>query len=146
MLYRFTCRFNDVFALVVFFSYLLLFALTFLMVFLHPFVGLVLFMLGILALVVIWFVILGGRGFERALARNRLREGSCPDCGGVLAVMPGPGDPETVQACADCPLQYEDDGRRVPDWDADEPVDELSDEPAENPLYERSEESPHPAP
>ena len=128
MLYRFTCRFNDVFALAVLFSYLLLFAVTFLMVFLHPFVGLVLFMLGILALVVIWFVILGGRGFERALARSGLRAGSCPGCGGALAAIPGPGDPDTVQACALCLLQYEDDGRRVPGWDADEDDDEALDE------------------
>jgi len=129
MIYRFTCRFNDTFALVVFFSYLLLFLLTFLMVFLHPFVGLVLFMLGILALVVVWFVILGGRGFERALARSGLREGSCPDCGAGLAVVPGPGDPATITACTACALRYEEDGRRVSDWETTEDDSEDSDEP-----------------
>ena len=128
MLYRFTCRFNDTFALVVFFSYLLLFLVTFLMVFLHPFVGLVLFMLGILALVVVWFVILGGRGFERALARSGLRDGSCPDCGAGLAVVPGPGDPAMVTACTACTLRYEDDGRRVSDWEDAEDDSEDSEE------------------
>jgi hypothetical protein len=116
MIYRFMCSFNDVFGLVVFFGYLVAFALTFLMVFIHPFVGLILLMLGVTALVVIWLVILTSRGLERSLARSGLRSGSCPFCGGEVALMAGPGDPATLHACAGCSARYEEDGRRFSDW------------------------------
>ena len=116
MIYRFMCSFNDVFGLVVFFGYLVAFALTFLMVFIHPFVGLILLMLGITSLVGIWLLVLTSRGFERSLARIGLRAGNCPFCGGEVALMAETADPVMLHDCAGCSTRFEADGRRYTDW------------------------------
>ena len=133
MLYRFMCRFNDVFGLSVLVAYVLAFILAFIMVFLFPPGALLLVLVGISGFVVVWVISLSTRGLERKLARSLMQSVGCPNCGSGLvltpvASMPGHegilrvGEPESVYHCAACSHTYEASGARH-DRDADSDVE-----------------------
>ncbi|MDG2031941.1 MAG: hypothetical protein P8J45_13150 [Phycisphaerales bacterium] len=136
MIYRYLCRFNDLFGLLVFGVYLAAFMLAFVMVFLFPPGALLLVMLGLAGFVLVWVVMMITRGLERSMARTRIQKGLCPTCEGDLVTSPAPeptslGDPETILTCARCSMNFEENGTRFnPLSVEDEEADNLLEGPA----------------
>ena len=136
MIYRILCRFNDLFALLVFGAYLVAFVLAFVMVFLFPPGALLLVLLGVAGFVAVWAMVLISRGIERAVARAGLGAGRCPTCGGGVERESAPdptvpGEPDTILVCPACAGAWEDGGRRyLQPAEDEEDLDTYLEEPA----------------
>ena len=126
MIYRLLAKFNDDFALFVFFLYLAAFVLAFLMVFIFPPGALALMLLGLVGFVGVWVIVGVMRFFERILARKSLSQDRCPCCSHAEGFSLTPSEEwDSVVLCGGCGQHFESGGRRIPvEDDNDDEADE----------------------
>lgn len=120
MLYRFVRGFNEIYSVTMLFAFVAAFFVAFAFTVVLPIVPIVMIVLSPFLVVLARGGMIALRALEGALAREALRGGRCPACGGAcdrVRIEPAEGDAGlagqsgVVHECPDCRRVFTDEGK-----------------------------------